>query len=239
MLGGAAAFTGLVPSVAFAQGAPKIKIGLMLPYTGTYAQLGVAIENGFRLAVQENGGKLGGRELEYFEARRRIRSGQGADNANRLVNRDKVDVLVGHGALRRADGHGEDRARVRRAAHHPECGRRRRHRRSCARRISSAPRSPTGRPAYPMGKVLADRGVKKVVTLSLEICGRRGERRGLQGRLRQGRRQDREGTLAAVPERGVPAAADRDRIAQARRGVSCSLPAAARSSSSRTTRRPV
>ncbi|MCJ7837711.1 MAG: twin-arginine translocation signal domain-containing protein, partial [Burkholderiales bacterium] len=60
----AAAVAGVasLPSFAFAQGA-KIKIGLMLPYTGTYAQLGVAITNGFKLAVAENGGKLGGREL--------------------------------------------------------------------------------------------------------------------------------------------------------------------------------
>ena len=29
----------------------KIKIGLMLPYTGTYAALGTAITNGFKLAI--------------------------------------------------------------------------------------------------------------------------------------------------------------------------------------------
>jgi hypothetical protein len=36
----------------------------MLPYTGTYAQLGVAIENGLRLALEQSGGKCGGREVE-------------------------------------------------------------------------------------------------------------------------------------------------------------------------------
>ena len=41
----------------------KIKVGFMLPYTGTYAALGRAIENGFKLYVKEQGGKLGGREL--------------------------------------------------------------------------------------------------------------------------------------------------------------------------------
>ena len=40
---------------AQAQGLPKLKVGLMLPYTGTYAALGAAIENGFRLYVQEQG----------------------------------------------------------------------------------------------------------------------------------------------------------------------------------------
>src|SRR5262245_11842766 len=49
---------------AWAQ-AGKLKVGFMLPYTGTYAALGRAIENGFKLYVSEQGGKLGGREIEY------------------------------------------------------------------------------------------------------------------------------------------------------------------------------
>ena len=32
-----------------------IKIGFMLPYTGTYAALGTAITNGFKQYVNENG----------------------------------------------------------------------------------------------------------------------------------------------------------------------------------------
>jgi len=55
----------LLPELARAQSG-KIRIGMMLPYTGTFAQLGVAIENGFRLAIDEQGGKSGGREIEYF-----------------------------------------------------------------------------------------------------------------------------------------------------------------------------
>ena len=34
----------------------KLKVGLMLPYTGTFAALGVAIENGFRLYLDEPAG---------------------------------------------------------------------------------------------------------------------------------------------------------------------------------------
>ncbi|MBI2961420.1 MAG: ABC transporter substrate-binding protein [Betaproteobacteria bacterium] len=94
-LGGAAALAGIMPSIALAQGAGKIKIGLMLPYTGTYAQLGVAITNGFKLAVQEAGGKLGGREVEYATVDDESEPAKAADNANKIVNRDKVDVLVG------------------------------------------------------------------------------------------------------------------------------------------------
>ena len=49
LLGGGA----LLPKpFAFAQ-AQKVRVGMMLPYTGTYAQLGTAITNGFKLAVAE------------------------------------------------------------------------------------------------------------------------------------------------------------------------------------------
>ncbi|MBP8007198.1 MAG: ABC transporter permease, partial [Burkholderiales bacterium] len=43
----------------------KVKVGFMLPYTGTFAALGNAITNGFKLAITEQGGKLGGRDIEY------------------------------------------------------------------------------------------------------------------------------------------------------------------------------
>lgn len=90
-----AASTGLLlPRFATAQG-NKIRVGLMLPYTGTFAQLGVAIENGFRLAINEQGGKLGGREIEYFKVDDESDPPKGVENANKLVLRDKVDVLIG------------------------------------------------------------------------------------------------------------------------------------------------
>ena len=75
--------------------APKIRVGLMLPYTGTYAQLGVAITNGFKLAVAERGGRLAGRELEYFTVDDESEPAKAPENTNKLVQRDKVDVLVG------------------------------------------------------------------------------------------------------------------------------------------------
>jgi len=72
-----------------------IKIGFMLPYSGTYAALGQAIENGFKLYVQEQGGKLAGQELEYFKVDDESNPAKGPDNANRLIKRDHVDILVG------------------------------------------------------------------------------------------------------------------------------------------------
>jgi len=81
--------------LVFAQGQPPLKVGLMLPYTGTYAALGNMIENGFKLHVQEQGGKLGGREIQYFKVDDESDPSKATDNVNKLIKRDHVDVLVG------------------------------------------------------------------------------------------------------------------------------------------------
>jgi branched-chain amino acid transport system substrate-binding protein len=93
---GAAGALGAVggAKLAWAQAA-KIKVGFMLPYTGTFAALGRAIENGFKLYVAEQGGKLAGRELEYFTVDDESDPSKSADNVNKLIKRDNVDVIVG------------------------------------------------------------------------------------------------------------------------------------------------
>jgi len=73
----------------------KLKVGLMLPATGTFAALGTAIENGFKLYVQEQGGKLGGREIEYVKVDDESSPPKATDNVNKLIKRDNVDVIVG------------------------------------------------------------------------------------------------------------------------------------------------
>jgi branched-chain amino acid transport system substrate-binding protein len=83
------------PTVAQAQNTGKLKVGLMLPYTGTFAALGNAIENGFRLYVAEQGGKIGGREVEFVKVDDESEPSKATDNVNKLVKRDNVDVLIG------------------------------------------------------------------------------------------------------------------------------------------------
>ena len=73
----------------------KLKVGLMLPYSGTYTALGVAIENGFRLGVEQQGGKLGGREIEFVKVDDESDPAKATDNVNKLIKRDNVDVIVG------------------------------------------------------------------------------------------------------------------------------------------------
>ncbi|CAN5479270.1 ABC transporter substrate-binding protein [soil metagenome] len=84
----------ILATQAHAQTAP-VKVGLMLPATGTFAALGTAIENGFRLYVAEHGGKLAGREIQYFKVDDESDPSKATDNINKLIKRDQVDVVVG------------------------------------------------------------------------------------------------------------------------------------------------
>ncbi len=86
----------LAPVLAHAQAqGGKLKVGLMLPYTGTFASLGVAIENGFRLYLAEQGGKIAGREVEFSKVDDESDPSKATENVNKLIKRDGVDVLVG------------------------------------------------------------------------------------------------------------------------------------------------
>jgi len=89
----AAALAAALPAAA--QSGTKLRVGLMLPFTGTFTALGNAIENGFRLHVAEQGGKLGGREIEFFKVDDESDPAKAVDNINKLIKRDNVDVVVG------------------------------------------------------------------------------------------------------------------------------------------------
>ncbi|HXZ92334.1 MAG TPA: ABC transporter substrate-binding protein [Burkholderiales bacterium] len=163
--GAAALTTGALHAPYILAQASKIKVGLMLPYTGTYAQLGIAITDAFKLHVNENGGMLGGRGIEFAQVDDESEPAKATDNANRLIEREKVDVLVGtvHSGVAMAMAKVSREAGVLTIC--PNAG---------ADALTAAACAPTffrtsfsnWQPAYPMGKVLADRGVKNVVTLT-------------------------------------------------------------------------
>src|ERR1700739_4635469 len=92
---GSAVVAGFLPA-RFAIGqAAKVKLGLMLPYTGTYAGLGKNIDDALRLAIAEAGGTLGDAPVEDVVLDDESEPSKGAENANKLVSRDKVDFLIG------------------------------------------------------------------------------------------------------------------------------------------------
>lgn len=143
----------------------KIKVGFMLPYTGTYAALGNAIENGFRMYVDEQGGRLGGREVQYFKVDDESDPAKAPENATKLIKRDQVDVVIGtvhsgvqmgivkvakeNNTLLIIPNAGVDEATG------PLCG----------PNIFRSSFS-NWQPGYAMGQVVANRGMKRVVTLT-------------------------------------------------------------------------
>lgn len=163
-LGGAATAGLLIPNFARAQSA-KLRLGLMLPYTGTYAQLGVAIENGFRLALGQAGGKFGGREVGFFKVDDESEPSKATDNANRLITRDKVDVLIGSvhsgvamGMLKVARESGT-------LMLIPNAGAGAATGALCAANVFRTSFT-NWQPVHPLGKVMADKGHRKAVFIT-------------------------------------------------------------------------
>jgi len=160
-----AASAALLTTAAAAESGAKLKVGLMLPYTGTYAALGNAIENGFKLYLQEQGGKIGDREVEFFKVDDESDPSKATDNVNKLIKRDNVDVLIGSvhsgvamamakvakdtGTLMIVPNAGAD------AVTGP----------MCAVNIYRSSFS-NWQPGYAMGEVMAKKGIKKVVTIT-------------------------------------------------------------------------
>ena len=159
---GAAAIA-LLPGLAHAQ--DKLRVGLMLPYSGTYAQLGEAIENGFRLFVEENGGKLGGREIEYFKLDDESSPPKAADNMNRLVKRDNVDVVVGTVHSGVAMGMAKIAKQTGTLMINPNAGADAVTGPMCAKNIFRSSFS-NWQPGYATGEALAKTGLENVVTIT-------------------------------------------------------------------------
>ena len=167
LMGGAGA-AGLAlrafPSPAIAQGAP-VKVGFMLPYPGTYAPLAKNIDQAFRQYIAEKGDKLGGRAVEYVMVDDQADPSKATDNMNKLVDRDKVDVVVGtvHSGVQMA------MVKIARETGKlmiiPNAGADAATRAACAPNIFRSSFS-NWQPCYPMGKVMADAGHKTAMTIT-------------------------------------------------------------------------
>jgi len=79
-----------------AQAAGTVKIGLILPYSGQFADTGVQIDNAVKLWVKQHGDMVAGKKVEF------VRKDVGGINppvakrlAQELITRDKVDILAG------------------------------------------------------------------------------------------------------------------------------------------------
>lgn len=179
------ALTALAASMASAQTPGKLKIGLMLPYTGTFAALGTAIENGFRQHVTELGGKIAGREVEYFKVDDESDPSKATDNVNKLIKRDQVDVLIGsvHSgvalAMAKAAKDSGTLLIVPNAGADAVTGA------MCAKNIFRSSFS-NWQPGYAMGEVMAKKGIKKVVTITWKYAAGDESVRGFKESFEKG-----------------------------------------------------
>jgi branched-chain amino acid transport system substrate-binding protein len=85
---------GLLPGAGHAEDA--VKIGIVMSYSGQFADPSAQSDNGLKLYLKQHGNKLGGREVEI------IRKDDGGINppvakrlAQELITRDNVDLLTG------------------------------------------------------------------------------------------------------------------------------------------------
>ena len=94
--GGTAAGVTVGPWVlrARAQGGP-IKIGLVLPYTGVYAELGESITEAMELVFAREKWTVAGRKIEMIKEDDEMKPPVGVRKTEKLIDSDKVDILTG------------------------------------------------------------------------------------------------------------------------------------------------
>src|SRR5215210_9445150 len=92
ILGFAAVWLAALPAGA----QQTVKIGLIMPYSGQFADTATQMDNAIKLYVKQNGDTVAGRKVEFI---RKDTGGIAPDVAKRLaqelVVRDKVDILAG------------------------------------------------------------------------------------------------------------------------------------------------
>ena len=159
--------------------ADDIKVGLMLPFSGTYAQLGEAVENGFKLYVQEQGGKLAGKTISYVKVDDESEPSKAPDNVNKLIKRDKVDVIVGTVHSGVAMGMLQAARASKTLMIIPHAGTDAVTGPMCAPNIFRSSFS-NWQPAYGSGKLAADKGYKRIVTVSWKYTAGEESLRGFK-----------------------------------------------------------
>ena len=153
---------------AIAQAKP-LKVGLMLPYSGTFAQLGENITHAIEMVFADKGGKLGGRDIQVIKLDDESKPEKGPENAERLVKRDGVDVLIG-------TVHSGVQMGIHKVVREsgtlcivPNAGAGAVTRELCAKNVFRTSFS-NWQPAYGMGLALGKRGVKKAAWITWDYA---------------------------------------------------------------------
>ena len=183
-LGGfAAAATIAAPSVRAA--VTPLKIGLMLPYSGTFAQLGESITTAIELYLSERNNSLGGRPVTLVKLDDQSDPAAAPQNVNRLLSRDKADVLIGtvHSGVVMALVQASREKGVPLII--PNAGNVAASRELCAESVFRSSFT-NWQPAYGMGLALAATGVKKAAWVTWDYAAGKESGQGFADGLKAG-----------------------------------------------------
>jgi len=86
---------GLAFALSPAHSADVIKIGIMYPQTGPLAMTGERMVDAAKFAFEEAGYQVAGKKIEIFVEDSGGKPAMAVDKARKLVQRDKVDMLIG------------------------------------------------------------------------------------------------------------------------------------------------
>ncbi len=150
---------------SLAAAADPVKIGVLLPYTGTFARLGESITNGMKLAVEQAGNKLGGRDVEYVVVDSEAKPAKAPENMNKLVVGERVDLVVGPVHSGVAMGMLKVAREENALMIIPNAGLNVATGKLCAPNVFRTSFS-AWQTTYPMGQIAYDRGYRKVVTMA-------------------------------------------------------------------------
>jgi branched-chain amino acid transport system substrate-binding protein len=186
VIGGALGSIGaaVLAAPSLAQNKP-LKIGLMLPFSGTYAALGEAIAAGFDLYVKQTGGKMGGRTVELVRVDDESDPAKAPSNVNRLLGREMAEALIGtvhSGVVMALVQAARDQAVP---LIIPNAGNVAATRDLCAPSVFRSSFS-NWQPAYGMGKALAAKGVKKAVWVTWDYAAGKESGDGFRDGLHAG-----------------------------------------------------
>lgn len=172
-MAGMAAASGIVPYQFAIGDMAKVKIGILLPYSGTYAMLGNSITDALKLRIDQEGGKLGGREVEFVQVDSQMSVPNAPQNTKKLADKEKVDFLVGPvhsgiaAVMAKLLGPRDNPIMI-----VPNAGSNAVTGPLCAPNIFRTSFS-NWQPAYPGGKVMADDGHKTAVTIAWKYAAGR------------------------------------------------------------------
>jgi len=96
---GAAAFAACGGTTSSGPGGPtgpEFKLGVVLPYSGVYAELGNSITNGMRMYFDSVGNQAGNRKITMITADEQVNLADAVAATKKVVEQDGVDMVAGY-----------------------------------------------------------------------------------------------------------------------------------------------